>query len=135
MASLIFLNVNISWNQTLWYSCFMVYVKNLDWMAQLILVISLWKTYLPLIQKDSLIHMHGLAVYKISQKLWGYLFVFSTGFTSFGVLLFCYLLITILIFVQFLMVLYLTLYMIFFQSTHQPIYLSLETLMPTIRTS
>ena len=50
--------------------------------------------YLPLIRKDSDSHMHNLAVYVkeglpftlISRKLCGFLFIFSTGFTSFSVL-------------------------------------------------
>ena len=49
--------------------------------------------YLPLIRKDSITHMPGLAVYVrrtsfckglISRKLWGFLLMFSTGFTSFS---------------------------------------------------
>ena len=32
-------------------------------MTQLILAISLWGVYLPLIRKDSITHVHGLAVY------------------------------------------------------------------------
>ena len=53
--------------------------------------------YLPLIRKDSSTHMHGLAVYvkaglpsctgRISRKLCRFLLMFSTGFTSLGVLL------------------------------------------------
>ena len=33
------------------------------WMTQLILAISLSRGYLPLMQKDSSTHIHGLAVY------------------------------------------------------------------------
>ena len=54
--------------------------------------------YFPLIQKDSITHMHGLTVYVkgglpacctglISRKLCGFLFMFSTSFTSLSVLL------------------------------------------------
>ena len=57
------------------------------------------KGYLPLIQKDSSTHIHGLAVYVkgegrtsfctrlISRKLCRFLFTFPTGLTSFSVLL------------------------------------------------
>ena len=47
--------------------------------------------YLPLIQKDSFTHMHGLAVYvkeglpfaqHLSLENWGFLLTFLTGFTS-----------------------------------------------------
>ena len=46
--------------------------------------------YLPLIWKDSMTHMHRLAAFwrskfkngLIFRKLWGFLFMFSTGFTS-----------------------------------------------------
>ena len=45
------------------------------------------RAYLPLIQKDSIIPMHGLAVYVNDcllhlWKLWRFLLMFSTGFTS-----------------------------------------------------
>ena len=55
----IFLNVNLFLNQTLlkFFLC-----GRQTWMTQLILAISL-SGYLPLIQKDSITHMHGLAVY------------------------------------------------------------------------
>ena len=66
--------------------------------------------YLPLVQKDSITHMHGLAVYVkeelpfwmglVCRKLCRFLFMFSTGFTSFSVLLLLTLLITFFIFVH-----------------------------------
>ena len=52
--------------------------------------------YLPLIRKDSSTHMHGLTVFvkeglpfarDTSRKLFRFLFMFSTGFTSLSVLL------------------------------------------------
>ena len=46
--------------------------------------------YLPLIQKDSAAHMHGLAVYVkglISTKLYRFSLMFLTGFTSLSYLL------------------------------------------------
>ena len=46
--------------------------------------------YLPLIQKDSAAHMHGLAVYVkglISTKLYRFSLMFLTGFTSLSFLL------------------------------------------------
>ena len=62
----------------------------------------------PLIQKDSITHMHGLAVFLkektsfctglISKKLCGCLLLFSTGFTSLSVLLLSPLLITFLVY-------------------------------------
>ena len=55
------------------------------------------RDYLPLIQKDSITQMHGLAVYvkeglSFAQDLylensWGFLLLFSTSFTSLSVLL------------------------------------------------
>ena len=39
------------------------------WMTQLILAISLSRGYLPLMQKDSSTHIHGLAVY-VKDFLW-----------------------------------------------------------------
>ena len=57
--TLILLNLNFSLNQTL--LIFLLYVRQ-TWMTQLIVAISLWG-YLPLIRKDSVTHMHGLAVY------------------------------------------------------------------------
>ena len=55
------------------------------------------RVYLPLIQKGSVIHMHGLAIYvkeglsftgELSLgKLCGFLFMFFTGFTLFSVLI------------------------------------------------
>ena len=56
----IFLNVNLFLNQTLLK--FLLCGRQ-TWMTQLILAISL-SGYLPLIQKDSITHMHGLAVYE-----------------------------------------------------------------------
>ena len=50
------LNVNLSLDQTL--LAFLFYVRQ-PWMTQLILA----RGYLLLIQKDSVTHMHGLAVY------------------------------------------------------------------------
>ena len=57
--------------------------------TQLILAISLWLAiYLPLTRKDSITHMHGLAVYVkeglckglVSRKLYWLLLMFLTGF-------------------------------------------------------
>ena len=42
--------------------------------------------YLPLFLKDCATHVHGLAVY-VKEGLCGFLFMFSTGFTPFSVLL------------------------------------------------
>ena len=64
--------------------------------------------YLPLIQKDSGTHMHGLAVYVktsfclrlISRKLCRFLLMFSTGFASLSVLLLFPLLITFFVFMH-----------------------------------
>ena len=64
--------------------------------TQLILAISLWLViYHPLTQKDSITHMHGLAVYVkeglckglVSRKLYWLLLMFLTGFTSLSVIL------------------------------------------------
>ena len=52
--------MNLSLNQTL--LTFLLCVRQ-TWMTQLVLAISLWGGYLPLIRKDSGTHMHGLAVY------------------------------------------------------------------------
>ena len=51
-----FLNVNLSLNLSF------LLCERQTWMTQLILAISL-SGYLPLIQKDSITHVHGLAVY------------------------------------------------------------------------
>ena len=64
--------------------------------------------YLPLIQKDSGTHMHGLAVYVktsfctrlISRKLCRFLLMFSTGFTSLSVLLTFPLSVTFIVFMN-----------------------------------
>ena len=66
--------------------------------------------YLPLIWKDSSTYMHDLAVYVkegpsfctglMSQKLCRFLIMFSTGFTSLGVLLLFPLLTTFFVFVH-----------------------------------
>ena len=53
------LNLSLSLNQTL--LTFLLYVKQ-TWMTQLIVNFSV-RGYLPLIRKDSVTHMHGLAVY------------------------------------------------------------------------
>ena len=52
--------MNLPLNQTL--LTFLVYMSQ-TWMTQLILAISLWGVCLPLNRKDSITHMHGLAVY------------------------------------------------------------------------
>ena len=54
------------------------------------------RSYLSILPKDSVTHMHDLAAYvkegcpfaRISRKLYGFLLMFSAGFTSFSVLLF-----------------------------------------------
>ena len=60
--------------------------------------------YLPLIQKDSSTHVHGLAVYVkeglISRRLCRFLLMFSSGFTSLSLLHLFPLLITFFIFVH-----------------------------------
>ena len=56
----ILLNVNLSLNQT--PLVLLLYVRQI-WMIQLILSISLWGFTFFLIQKDSITHMHSLAVY------------------------------------------------------------------------
>ena len=64
--------------------------------------------YLPLIRKDSIPHMHGLAVYVkeglctglIYRKLSGFLLMFSTGFTSLSVLILFPLSITFFLFMH-----------------------------------
>ena len=65
------------------------------------------RVYLPLIQKDSSTHMHGLAVYvkeglpfARDLSLENFLLMFSTGFTSLSVLLLFPLLITFFVFVH-----------------------------------
>ena len=73
------------------------------------------RSYFPLIQKDSVTRMHGLAVclYKgktsfciglISSKIYGFLAMFSTDFTSLSVLLLFPLMITFFILMQFLLI-------------------------------
>ena len=73
------------------------------------------RSYFPLIQKDSVTRMHGLAVclYKgktsfciglISSKIYGFLVMFSTDFTSLSVLLLFPLMITFFILMQFLLI-------------------------------
>ena len=73
--------------------------------------------YLPLIQKDSVTHMHGLAVYVkewllfmglISRKLCRFLLMFSTSFNSISVLLLFPLSVTFFIIMQFLILFHLT---------------------------
>ena len=53
-------------------------------------------SFLPLIQNDPITHMHGFVIYvkeglpfarDLPRKLCRFIFMFSTGFTSFGVLL------------------------------------------------
>ena len=77
-------------------------------MTQLIGNFSM-RDYLPLIQKDSSTHMHGLAVYvkeglpfarDLSLENSADSYVFLTGFTSLSVLLLFALLITFFIFVH-----------------------------------
>ena len=52
--------INLSLDQTL--LTFLLCAKQ-TWMTQFILIILSVKGYLPLIQKDSSTHVHGLAVY------------------------------------------------------------------------
>ena len=65
--------------------------------------------YLPLIQKYSITHMHGLAVYvkdglpfarDLSPEDCWYLLMFSTGFLSLSILLLFHLLITFFVFMH-----------------------------------
>ena len=58
------LNLKLSLNQTL--LTFLLYVKK-NLMTQLILAISFVRAYLPLIQKHSMNHTHGPAVYVIEE--------------------------------------------------------------------
>ena len=65
--------------------------------------------YLPFIRKDSITHIHGLAVYlkegilfarDLSLEHYGFLLMFPTGFTSFSVLLLFSLSITFFVFMH-----------------------------------
>ena len=67
------------------------------------------RSYLPLVRKDSVTHMHGLAAYvkeglpfarDLSLEFYRFLLMFSTGFTSFRVLLLFPLLITFFAFMH-----------------------------------
>ena len=113
----ILLYVNVSLNQTLWHS---LCETNLDGSIDSGICVM---GYLPLIRKDPVNHAHILAVYvneglhfsQISRKLYGFLFIFWTGFTSFSV--FFYSINHLFLFVRFLMRFHLT-QMRFSWSTH-----------------
>ena len=80
-----------SWIKLSWYSC-SVWDKLgwLNWFWQF-----LYEGLSSQIQKDSVTHMHGLAVYVktafcmglISRKLYGFLLTFSNGLTTLSILL------------------------------------------------
>ena len=91
--TLTLLIVNLSLNETL--LIFLLYPRQ-TWMTHLILAISLWEI-IPSNWKGfcyTYAWLHSLCQRETSfctelifKKLWGFLFVFSAGFTSFGVLL------------------------------------------------
>ena len=109
----IFLNMNLSLNQTL--LTFLLYVRQ-TLITQLILAISVWD-YLPLIRKDSVTLIYSFAIYVIGRnsfstgvicrKLCSFSLMFSTDFTFIQCITSFFLLaITFFVFMQFFMLNY-----------------------------